>query len=127
MNKAQVNISHSERRSVEEFVNVSRTANINSTISNLHSTSYNPVNEERKYNQEQTSMHPSPSKQSAPAANGHKELLIPLNLFESKDELNKIKQTRVFFMVAMMVSGKTLTSIGITLQSQNASRVSFAY
>ena len=48
--------------------------------------------------------HPSPGKQSPPAANGHKELLIPLNTYDSKDELNKIKNTRVFFMSAMIVS-----------------------
>lgn len=47
---------------------------------------------------------PSPSKQSAPAANGHKELLMPLNTFDVKDELNQIKNTRIYFTVAMMVS-----------------------
>jgi hypothetical protein len=54
-------------------------------------------------------LNPSPSKQSPPAANGHKELLIPLNTYDGKDELVKIKNARIFFTVAMMVSKTRLT------------------
>ena len=57
-----------------------------------------------KQSQAQPFGNPSPSKQSPSAANGHKELLIPCNTYEAKDELLKIKNTRVFFSVAMMVS-----------------------
>lgn len=46
----------------------------------------------------------SQNKQSPPGANGHKELLMPLNEFESKDELQHFKNARVFFTTAMMVS-----------------------